>query len=175
MFEWLRLSKKRIDRYPVYLGDLAVVPRSDIRRFIEWDWEGEDTDIALKQWIAENLEIPLLQERQEEISDYLVIDVLLAQYRTGGSGSVEAGQLSFPLVWRPYIRLHFRLRMGATNKVLGNFFVKKKMGWGEYLDKAFSWRGVFGIGGVFKDEDMHHLLLAGLIEGLQWAQERAST
>ena len=175
MFEWLKIRRKPKARYPVFLGDLVVVPRSDFLRFFECDWSGKDTDVALKQWLSSNLEIPLLQSKQEAIKEYLVIDVLLSQYRTGGSGSIKVPHFDFFLLWRPFIQLKFRLTDGGTNKVLGDFLVNKKMGWRKYLNKALSWRGLFNIGGVFKEEDMHQLLLQGLMEGLQWAQECENT
>ena len=131
MFEWLKLKKPRRCRQPLYLGDLAVVPRSDIRRFFEFDWKGDETDISLKQWMSETLELPLVNERAYSTDNFLVIDVLLGEYRIGGSGFLDINPYSFLLLWRPYAKLHFRLRDGKTDRLLGNYLVTRKMQWGE--------------------------------------------
>lgn len=175
MFNWLKIRKSQRSNLPLYIGDLAVVPRSDIHRYFEFDWEGVDTDVALRDWISETLELPTLNENNGSGNEFLIIDVLLSQYRTGSSGSFDVGAWGFFLLWRPSIRLQFRLREGCGNAVLGNYLVTKKMPWGVYLRKAISWRGIFNIGGVFKDEDVHLLLLSGLLEGMQWAKKVANT
>lgn len=130
--------------------------------------------MALRRWIAEALELPALHQKRDSISDYLVIDVMLGHYRTGGSFGVTAGGHGLLLFWRPCVKLHFRLRDGGSDDVLGRFRVTKKMRWGEYIRKAFSWRGLFGLGGLSSDDEMRTLLLAGLLEGMKWARRRAS-
>lgn len=175
MFSWFKLWQPKRSSLPLYLGDLAVVPRSDLRRFFEPDWEGEEEDLSLKTWISEALELPLYSESVETKQEFLILDVIVGEYRRGAGDSIEFGEAFFPLFWRPYVKMHIRIRSEKGKKVLGDRVVKRKMHLGEYLDKAFSWRSVFFGAANFEESDMHYLVLAGLLEGLEWARERANT
>ena len=173
MFGWFKFLKKKREKFPLYLGDLAVVPRTDIQRFLEFDWNGTETDLELKEWISDALSLPLHLDTNLPTGDYLVIDVMISEYRTGGSGTVGVGVGDIPLFWRPYVKLHVRLKQGSKKGVLGDFVIKKQMPWREYLGKVLSLRSILNWGGVFTDRDLKYLVLSGLLEGLQWAQLKA--
>lgn len=175
MLNWLKPQKRQRDKLPLFLGDLAVVPRSNFHQFLEDGWKSSETDTTLKEWIAKSLELPLQPQHAKHKDEFLALDVLVGGYAKGACDFINIGSFGLPLIWRPYVKLNFRLREGHNKSVLGTHIVKKKMPWGEYFNNYFSTAKSFGLHRALNDDDLKHLVLLGLLEGVLWAKQQVTT
>jgi len=76
----------------VYLGTLAIAPRSDIKRhFDEWGmFKKEDLDSDLRKSLSEILSLPLAKNVTDPKSNDLVIDVVVPKLQSGDALDLEA-------------------------------------------------------------------------------------
>ena len=164
LFNKFKPSKKR----PVLIGDIYVNGRSDFKRFLEFNSDGENSPEELKAWIKDLLEIPMLDESQDIDYDSLILDVAVRKYQAGTDIALYSYPF-IPVLWRPSIHIDVRLRDYNTNKTIGEYTVKKIMGWGEFFNRTFSFRSFFSLKGTFTPDDLKELLAKALMDALVWA------
>jgi hypothetical protein len=165
-----RLFKKEPPR--IFLGTLAVVPRSDFNSAIEqwttFNRNTEDFDEGLRRSLEEIFTFPLARDVSDPKPSDLVIDVVVPDFQ-GGEFMLDELALVIPFVamWRPRVRVASRLYYLKSQKTKKKFLVTQKMGIGEYLGRAFSWRGFFRFKPLFDSKDLDHLTSVACYELLQ--------
>lgn len=147
------------ERPRVYLGALAVAPRSDIKRHFEY-WglfEKEDMDSSLRQNLIEIFSLPPANEVHEPKGTDLVVDVVIPKFQSG-EFLMDQGDTGFLIFWRPKVTVSSRLYYLRSGKTKATFTVTEKMEWREYFGRLFSWRYFFGFRPTFDAKDMEYLL-----------------
>lgn len=148
--------KKRRPR--VFLGTLAVAPRTDLRRCLEQDGNGTaDNHARLQRALTEIFDLPPLSELSAPDSTDLGLDVVVTRFQAGGAWGidVEAGGFAGPIfwLWAPKIDLGARLYRAATLKTIYTFRIRERLGWRELLRRITN-----GTGFVFDWQDLESLL-----------------
>ena len=155
MFE--KLLKKKKPR--VFLGTLAVVPRTDFKKIDEWGiFKKEDVDSELRKSLEEIFNLPMASEIDNPLKNDLVLDVIIPKYQLGGAWDVELGVFGFPIFWRPKVEIKSRLYNLKSKKTKKVFSATEKLNWGAYWSRFFSWRGLFRFRPLFDKDDMNQLM-----------------
>lgn len=152
---FLRREKPR-----VFLGTLAVVPRTDIKRHIDqWGMLNDSNlDIPLHVTLQEIFALPPASKVTLPTSTDLALDVLIPSFQSGDYWEVSLGEIGIPIFWRPKIIVAARLYSLKSKKTKRTFTVTQKMPWGEFVGRLFTWRAVFRLRPTFDAEDMNRLL-----------------
>jgi len=174
MFSHIMKKLWPIKNRPILLGDIYVNGRSDFKRFLEFNSNGENSPEDLKQWIKELLEIPILYEHKNIPNDCLILDVAVRKYQAGTDAGLYINQF-IPIIWRPSIKLEVRLRDFNTGKTLREHTTKKIMGWGEFFNRLFSLKSIFKMSNTFDSNDLKILLAKALMESLLWAKKETKS
>jgi len=144
----------------VYLGTIAIVPRKDIKRFIE-NFPA-DTDPRLESafhgTLREIFALPPPPPADDIRKTDLCIDINMPGYNTGEASELHLWDLGVPLIWRPKIELRARLRRLSNRKTVKIVSITERPAWREYLSQVFFWRTVFVQRRVFDEADMEVLL-----------------
>ncbi len=155
-----RLFRKESPR--VFLGTLAVAPRSDFKSSIEqwtlFNKNVEDFDETLRKSLEEIFTLPLAIDVSEPKATDLVLDVIVPDYQ-GGEFALD-GTALFPLaaIWRPKVKVASRLYYLKSKKTKKKFLITQKMTMKEYLNRSFSWRGFIRFKPLFDSEDLDQLI-----------------
>lgn len=165
---------KPIKKRPVLLGDIYVNGRSDFKKFLEFNSNGENSPEDLKRWIGDLLETPVLSQTQDIDFEPLILDVAIRRYQAGTDLGLYSDPF-IPILWRPRIKVDVRLRDHKNNSTIGEHSVKQAMGWGEYFSRILSLRAAFRPGSAFTPEDLKLLLAKALMDALVWAQKRTDS
>jgi len=144
----------------VYLGVLAVAPRSDIKRHLDqWGmFKNEDLDSNLRQSLKEIFSLPSAQNVDEPRHTDLVLDVVVPEFQSGDAWDLSLGDIGVPLMWRPKITISSRLYFLNTEKTKETFSVTEKMKFGQYIGRLFTWRAMLRFRPVFDSKDLEYLL-----------------
>lgn len=153
-----KIFKKEKPR--VYLGTLAVVPRTGIKKsFDSWDLTGiVELDGKLKESLAEIFCIPPSTSRSDVLENDLVLDVLISEFQLG---TALFSDIPFPIFWRPKVTLVSKLsnlNSGETKKVIS---VTEKMPWKEFFGRLLTLQGLIGLRPSFNINDLEKLLFIG--------------
>jgi hypothetical protein len=165
-----RLFKKEPPR--IFLGTLAVAPRSDFKSSIEqwtiFNRNTEDFDEGLRRSLEEIFTLPLARDVSDPKSSDLVLDVVVPDFQ-GGELMLDVLALIIPFaaIWRPRVKIASRLYYLKSQKTKKKFLVTQKMGIGEYLGRACSWRGFFRFKPLFDGKDLDQLTSLACYELLQ--------
>jgi hypothetical protein len=140
----------------VFLGTLAVVPRKDLKRYLELPglFQTDDLDMELRKYLTEIFTLPLADNVENQSATDLVIDVIVTKFQSGEAWGIDLIDLGFPLMWRPKVQVSTRLYYLTTNKTKETFSVTQKLSWRDYFSRVFSWRGVFRFSPLFDKEDI---------------------
>jgi hypothetical protein len=142
----------------VFLGTLAVVPRTDFKKTDEWGvFKSEDFDSHLRERMMEVFSLPPYKEAENPTSSDLVLDVVVPKYQSGDYWDVDLGFFGFPFFWRPKVEIKSRLYYLKTNKTKKVFAVTEKLRWGSYISKLFTWRALFRYRPIFDSNDIDYL------------------
>ncbi len=166
IFNKLFSKKKR----PILLGDTYVNGRSDFKRFLEFNSNGENSPEELTKWIKDLLDIPVLCQEKDVNNESLILDVAVRKYQAGTDFGLYVNPL-IPIFWRPSINVDIRIREYNTNKTIGEYSIKKVMGWGVYFRRVLSLRSILRLRSTFTSEDLKLLLAKSLKDGLIWAKK----
>ena len=150
----------------VFLGTVAVAPRSDIKRHIE-DWSlfgSHDLESSLGRTLREIFSLPSACEVTDPLPNDLGLDVVVPRFQSGEYVDVSLGDVGFPIIWRPKVTVASRLYYLRTDKTKKTFSVTVKMNWREYFSRVFSWRGVFRFRPLFGPSDLEHLTYRACVE-----------
>jgi hypothetical protein len=152
--KFLRRTKPR-----VFLGVIAVAPRTDLKRHLEQEGllEPESLDDALLRHLTEIISLPPADQVEDPLPTDLVLDVLIPRFQSGEIVDVGLGDVGFTLLWRPRITVVSRLYSLKTNETKATFSISEQMRWGEFLGRLFTWRSLFR-SGPFERRDMEYLL-----------------
>ena len=162
-----RIPKRPI---PVFLGDIAVAPRSGIKRYFEVGWTEEQTDEALRSWIAELLEMPIYRNGELTNKVY-VLDIFVTHYQCGTDVGIWSNPM-LPIFWRPSVTIAAKLRMADRN-VLGTCRVTKSMSWWQTIRNIVNPTKWFILRSVASENDMKTVLAQGLVQVLDALRKAA--
>ena len=153
-----RLLKREKSR--VFLGALAVVPRKDMKRYIDqWGmFQSESFDNSLQTTLLEIFALPPASEVVAPMSTDLGLDVLIPSFQSGDYWDVSLGEIGLPIFWRPKVTVACRLYYLKSQKTKSTFSVTQKMPWGEFVSRQLTWRAIFRFRPPFDAEDMNRLL-----------------
>lgn len=148
------------ERPRVFLGVLAVAPRTDLKRHFDEKglFEDANLDTALRQSLTEIFSLAPVHSVTVPLATDLVLDVVIPHFQSGGAWDVSLGEIGFPIFWRPKITVASRLYSLTTQNTKATFSVTEKMKWGQYLSRIISWRAFFGFRPVFDRKDIEYLL-----------------
>ena len=143
----------------VFLGTLAIVPRTDLKKVDEWGmFHSEDLGSQLRNSLSEIFTLPLAKDVREPKSTDLALDVIIPSYQAGSALSVDLGDIGFPLFWRPKLEVRARLYGLQSKKTTRVFAVTEKLGWSSYISRLFTWHAIFRFRPMFDKADMEYLL-----------------
>jgi hypothetical protein len=148
------------EKAKVYLGCIAVAPRSDIKRHL--DQRGvlgrEDLDSSLRFTLEKIFDLPDAKGVETPTDNDLGLDIVVPKFQSGDIWDVSLGDIGFPLAWRPKIEVGSRLYSLKTGKTVHTVTVLVKMSWREYFSRVFTWRAVLRFKPMFDSKDMNVLL-----------------
>lgn len=147
----------RREKPRVYLGTLAVIPRTGIKKtFDSWDLTGYvEPDGKLKQNLIEVFCLPPSSSISEPLESDLVIDVLISEFQLGAA---LLSDIPLPLFWRPKITLVSRLyhfKSGETKNIIS---VTEKIPWTEFVRRLLTFQGIIQLRPLFNSDDLEQLL-----------------
>lgn len=157
----------------VFLGDLAVVPRSDTKRYFEDPgfYGVDDLDGGLRERLNEIFSLPPKQEATDITSFDLGLDVVISKFQTGDYAGLVLEDFVLPLIWRPKITIASRLYFLESNETSASFSVTEKLKWAAYFRRMVSWRGLSPMKRTFGQQDMDKLLYKATIKLLAQMQK----
>lgn len=144
----------------LYLGVVAVMPRTDIKRYFD-EWgilDRADLDTELRASLNQALDLPSASDITNPTDSDIGIDILVPRFQSGDALSVDLGEIGFPLMWRPKVEVASRLYSLKTGRTLDTFSSSAKLRWRPYFLRLFSWRYLFGLRPMFDASDMELLL-----------------
>jgi len=144
----------------VYLGNLAVAPRTDIKKdFDQWGLlKTKDLDTEIRKSLKDIFVLPSIHEIKEPKNNDLGLDIIIPKFQAGDSLNMSLGDIDIPFMWRPKITVSSRLYNLKTEKTKAIFSVNEKMKWGEYFSRLFTFRVIFRFRPLFDSNDMEYLL-----------------
>jgi hypothetical protein len=144
----------------VYLGTLAVTPRSDIKRHFDQQGlpQNEDLDTRMRQSLKDLFSLPSAQDVKEPTNTDLGLDIIVSKFQSGDALVISLGEVYFPLLWRPNVTLSSRLYYLKSEKTKATFTVTEKMKWHQYIKRLFTCRSIFRFKPLFDRKDMDYLL-----------------
>lgn len=144
----------------LYLGVVSVVPRKDIKRYLDQLGiiENSDLDTDLRARLLELFQLPSASEVVEPTGRDVGLDLLIPTFQSGDAWSVNLGDIGFPLIWRPKVEIASRLFRLDSGKTLDTFSVTAKLSWRQYLARMFTFRSLFRFKPMFDSSDMQELL-----------------
>jgi hypothetical protein len=148
----------------VYLGTIAVVPRSDLKRHFERPMGPPQTESSLQLHLESVLSLP--KAPADPSGSDCAIDVLVAKHQGGEAWEGSVGDWWIPLLWRPSVEVSTRLYALKDKKHIATFHVKKRLPWREYFSRMFTLSRYFSFRSPFTKEDMTSLLDEALVETL---------
>lgn len=164
-----RLFKKESPR--IFLGTLAIAPRSGFKSTNEqltvFNRKKEDFDEGLRRNLEDIFALPLAINVSDPKSTDLVIDVVVPDFQGGEFAFGDLWLIPVAVMWRPNVKVAARLYYLKSQKTKKKFLVTQKMSVGEYLGRAFSWRGFFRLKPLFDGEDLDYLISKACYELLQ--------
>lgn len=148
------------ERPRVFLGTLAVVPRTDLKRHFDQlgVFQNEDLDLPLQRTLQEIFALPPASEVSTPLSTDLGLDVLIPSFQSGDYWDVSLGEIAFPVFWRPKVTVVCRLYYLKSQKTKRTYSVTQKMPWREFIGRQLTWRGIFRFRPTFGAEDLNRLL-----------------
>lgn len=149
----------------VYLGQVAVVPRSSfVRTFSELlDVVSRDrTESELREYLLDWLELPSIPNRAPERNE-LGLDVFICGYRTGQGIFGNIFGIPAFVFWRPRMELRARLYRLDTGALVSVFDVTRKMPWRMFWSRLLSLKYLLVGWSIADAKDMEMLLGESLI------------
>ena len=144
----------------VFLGKLAVAPRTDIKRHLEdWTWQPQSNlGAGLQSSLEQIFTLPLVDDAVRPSKHDFALDVIVQNYQSGDFLSAFAGEYAFPVFWRPKVTVNGRLYYIKSKKVISTYTVKEKFPWSGYVNRMFQPSALFGFEPAFTSQDLEYLL-----------------
>lgn len=165
----------------VYLGTLAVVPRSDLKRHLEFPGfhsaygllDRDDVDTDLREALRDLFALPPAAGRDPKLDSDLALDVFIPKYQRGAFLPLAVGSAIIPLCWRPKVTITARLYCIETGKTRASYVVNEKARWSEYIRRIPRLAALFlvnDVEAVFTSQEIQRLFYQGAIRLLQKVQ-----
>lgn len=168
LFKRKRKRKRKAEKPDVYLGVVAVAPRSDFKRHLEsWVFSNRpvNADDALRDEINEIFQLPLVSERQSNNATDLGIEIIVPKYQSGELFDVVQGDsMLIPIVWRPKLTIAGRLYTLQNQQTIHTETVSVKMSWGAFVNRVLSLRAFIPWEPLFDESDLKYLLNLACLE-----------
>lgn len=150
----------RKEKPRVFLGNLAVAPRTGIKKhFDQWGaFESADLDSSLSMNLKSIFSLPLASEVDSPRKTDLVIDVVVTKFQSGDAMEWSMGDISFPVMWRPKVSVSSRLYYLVSGSTKSTFTQTQKMKLTQYLSRMLSWRAFWRFRPAFDSNDLEYLL-----------------
>jgi hypothetical protein len=154
---------------PLYLGAVAVVPRSDLMRQFELPMADGPADEALRTHIESVVSLPKANGSKESGH---ALDILISKHHGGRGFEGTAGDFWLPFLWRPTVEVSARLYALKGRKTLATVTAQKRMAWGEFFGRLLSIKHLLSFSSPFTRHDMINLLDEALFETLTQIKEK---
>ena len=149
-----RIFKKDSPR--IFLGKLSVVPRagfkSSVEQWVLFNRNAEGFDEKICKSLEEIFTFPLAESIADPKPSDLVIDVMVPDF--------QGGEFVFDDIvffWRPKVKVASRLYYLKSKKIKKKFIITKKMTFGNYFNRVFSFRGFIRLKPLFDGKDLDYL------------------
>ncbi|RUR67331.1 hypothetical protein EJP67_09685 [Variovorax guangxiensis] len=147
-------------KHPVklHLSEVRVLPRKDFLRHLEGGFFGKTPDNRLAAELKDVFAYPPAANVSVPGDQDVAIDVAVEGHSRGGWGDFSGGDLAFPIVWRPKVRISARvynMKSGQSRTLLR---VVERMSWNEYFSLLGSWRVQLGLGAPANQQRMLKLV-----------------
>ncbi|MGY0216447.1 hypothetical protein ACWJJH_03550 [Endozoicomonadaceae bacterium StTr2] len=161
-----RLFRKKDFR--LYLGNIYVAERSDIKRILDQPpaFLAESINSQLHRKLIEVFELPLAKEVDQFADDDLAIDVIIPKYQGGALLFGHIGGTPLPLFWRPKVQIVSHIYNLKSGKILSKVKVTSKTPWKAYLGRVFSIRAIFSFSPLFTGKDLEQLLCESCLRAM---------
>lgn len=177
MLSWLRKLFRR-ERPRIYLGTLAVAPRSDFKRHFEYTrthgpfdltgWlSAKDLDTEMRTALTGLFTLPPISDRETPRDSDLALDVVIPEFQAGQILPVEAGPVFIPIMWRPKVKVGARLYVIDTGQTRSTYSVTEKFGWAEFGKRLFSLNTLLQVHAPFTPDDTKKLFYKACIKLLE--------
>ncbi|KEI71269.1 hypothetical protein [Endozoicomonas elysicola] len=151
--------KKKV-KYKLYLGQIEVVERRDLKRFLDQSgyWGGGKLNEQLYHRLLDIFDLPLAKSLSVVSEQDLAIDIAIPGFQGGAAfiGSLDA--TVFPVFWRPKVQVNAKIYTIETGQTLHQVEVVSKMAWKTYLQGIISPRALLGLFPPFGIKDLEPLL-----------------
>lgn len=161
MFFW----KKKTDGR-VYSGEVFVVPRSGIRKFVSSLAPALDqrVDGVVEDTLLQLLDCPPKSLRKNAKPTDLALDVVVPEYDYGQFLFPQLGGYFVPLIWRPHITITGRLYVIDTGETISKATVKHSVSWSLWGKTALSVPKLLRIKSNMSDADMDRLTTEAFVK-----------
>ena len=177
MLSWLKKLFRR-ERPRIFLGTLAVVPRSDFKRHFEYTrthgpfditgWlNAKDLDTEMRSALTGLFTLPYISDRETPRGSDLALDVVIPEFQVGQFLPLEAGPVIIPIMWRPKVKLGARLYVIDTGQTRSTYTVTEKFGWMEFGKRLFSLNTLLQVHAHFTPDDTKRLFYKASIKLLE--------
>ena len=143
----------------VYLGVMAVMPRSSLKKIDEWGLKGyEALEGPLYYSLQEIFSLPSIDSIQDPRESDLALEVFISNYQAGEVLDFNLGEIGLPIFWRPKVEVKSRLYVIKTKEVKSVITINEKLKWRDFISRMFTWRAILRLQPVFDKNDMQMLL-----------------
>ena len=183
MLDWLKRLFRR-ERPRIYLGTLAVLPRSDLKRFLEQrgalldiltGTTPQSLDDALRGALIGLFDLPTVDEREDPRSSDLAIDVFVPKYQSGEFLPATIGPVILPFMWRPKVTVAAHVYEIDTRATKAAYSITKKLSWSAYAKRLVSPTVLLPVPGsapMFGADDVKVLFYKACIQLLEKVEKR---
>ena len=143
----------------VYLGNMAIMPRSSLKKIDEWGIKGnESLEGPLYSSLQEIFSLPSLDTLENPKESDLALDVFISDYQAGEVLDFNLGEIGFPIFWRPKVEVKSRLYVIKTKEIKTVITINEKLKWSNFISRLFTWRAMLRLRPIFDKDDMEVLL-----------------
>lgn len=122
------------------------MPRRDfLRHFEGGSFSGANLPTDFLDELSALLPYPSISELTMTDGSEVAVDVAIESHSRGGWADFAGGELSFPLLWRPKLRLRARLYAVKTGEQRKVIRIVQRMSWLDYLSSLLSWKVYLGL------------------------------
>ena len=148
--KWFKREKPR-----VFLGTLAVLPRTDLKRHIEYagTFQFEELESILRATLQEAFSLTSASDVSDLRPTDLGLDIFLVSFQSGGA----LFEIYIPFFWRPKVTVTCRLYYLLSQKTKRTYSITQKMPWGEFTGRLFGVE-TLRLRPPFSAEDLNRLL-----------------
>ncbi len=153
-----RLFRKKKSR--VFLGTIAVAPRTDLKRFLDEPdiFAGTSLDQGVRKSLEDLFALPPAADVEQPGDTDLGVDIMVTRFQLGEALFIGLGRFGLPIFWRPKVMVSSRLFYLRSGKTKAAFSVAEKVKWRHFLKRALNPAIIFGIRSMYDEQDLDHLL-----------------